>query len=140
LEAGGSGEAPGHGGGVVGESEAAVGAEKDNAAVTTESVEEIGDSFAGGDFRGRACGDAVSGPLAKDQLHDGFAPTGEGDGGGEIVGVAAATDEGGVADTAGSFVQGSAGGGGGGEVAACVEGYSANGIVACVAGRRRWVR
>jgi hypothetical protein len=56
-------------------------------------------------------------------------PAGERDGGGEIVGVTAATDERGVADAAGSFVEGSAGGGGGGEVAAGVESDGADGIV-----------
>jgi len=130
LEAAGGGKAPGHGGGVVGEAEAAVGAEEDDAAVAAEAVVEIGDGFAGGDLRGRAVGDTVSGPLAEDQLHDGFAPAGEGDSGGEVVSVAAATDEGGVADAAGSLVEGSTGGGGGGEVAAGVEGYGADGVVA----------
>ena len=93
LEAGGGGESPGHAGGVVGEAEAAVGSEEDDAAVASKAVEEIRDGFAGGDFRGGAGGDAVGGPFAEDELHDGFAPAGEGDGGGEIVGVAAATDE-----------------------------------------------
>jgi len=94
LEAGGGGESPGHGGGVVGEAEAAVGAEEDDAAVAAETVEEVGDGFAGGDFGRGSGGYAVGGPLAEDELHDGFAPTGEGDGGGEIVGIAAAADEG----------------------------------------------
>jgi hypothetical protein len=114
----------------VGEAEAAVGAEEDDAAVAAEAVVEVGDGFAGGDFWGGAGGYAVGGPLAEDQLHDGFAPAGEGDGGGEVVGVAAATDEGGVADAAGGFVEGASGGGGGGEVAVAVEGYGAYGVVA----------
>ena len=74
-------------------------------------------------------GDAVGGPLAEDQLHDRFAPAGERDGGGEIVGVAAAADEGGVADAAGGLVERATGGGGGGEVAVAVEGYGADGVV-----------
>src|ERR1039457_5945634 len=97
--------------------------------MSAETVEEVGDGFAGGDLGGSARGDAVGGPLAEDQLHDGFAPAGEGDGSGEIVGVAAATDEGGVADTAGSFVEGASGGGGGGEIAKGIEGYGADGVV-----------
>jgi len=129
LEACGSGEAPGHGWGVVGEAETAVGGEKDDAAVAAETAVEVGDGLAGGDIWGCAVCDAVGGPLAEDQLHDGFAPAGERDGGGEIVGIAAATDQRGVADTAGSFVEGSTGGGGGGEVAAGVEGNGADGIV-----------
>jgi hypothetical protein len=124
----------------VGEAEAAVGAEEDDAAVAAETVEEVGDGFAGGDFGGCACGDAVGGPLAEDQLHDGFAPAGERDGGGEIVGVTAATDEGGVADTAGSFVEGAAGGGGGGEIAAGIEGYGADGVVEWRLARIRFPR
>src|ERR1035437_7229089 len=129
LQACGRGDAPSHSGGVVGQAEASVGAEQDDATVAAETVVEVGNGFMGGGFGGGACGDAVGGPLAEDQLHDGFAPSGEGDGGGEIVGVAAATDEGGVADPAGSFVEGATGGGGGGEVAAGVEGYGADGVV-----------
>jgi hypothetical protein len=135
LEAGGGGQAPGHAGSVVGEAEAAVGAEEDDAAVSAEAVVEVGDGFAGGDFRGGAGGDTVGGPFAEDELHDGFAPAGEGDGGGEVVGIAAATDEGGVADAAGSFVEGASGGGAGGEIAVAVEGDSADGVVGVMAGR-----
>ena len=129
MEAGGGGDAPGHGGGVVGEAEAAIGAEEDDSAVAAEAVVEVGDGFAGGDFWGGAGGDAVSGPFAEDELHDGFSPAGEGDGGGEIVCIAAATDEGRVADAAGGLVEGAAGGGGSGEVAVGVEGYGADGVV-----------
>jgi len=135
VEAAGSGDAPGHGRSVVGEAEAAVGAEEDDAAVSAEAVVEVADGFAGGDFGRSAGGDAIGGPLAEDELHDGLAPAGKGDGGGEIVGVASATDEGGVADAAGSFVECSTGGGGGGEVAACVEGDGADGVVV-LRGRR----
>ena len=139
MEAAGGGDAPGHGGGVVGEAEAAVGAEEDDAAVSAEAVVEVGDGFAGGDFGGGAGGDAIGGPLAEDQFHDGFAPAGEGDGGGEIVGVAAATDERRVADAAGCFVEGASGGGGGGEIAAGIEGDGADGVVAVWSGRRGFV-
>ena len=74
-------------------------------------------------------GDAVDSPLAEDELHDGLAPAGERDGGGEIVGVAAAADEGRVADTAGGLREGTTGAGGGGDVAVDVEGYGAYGVV-----------
>jgi len=134
AEAGGSGEAPGHGGGVVGQAEAAVGTEQDDAAVTAEAIEEIRDGFLGGKFGGCAVGDAVGGPLAEDQFHDGLAPAGERDGGGEIVSITTATDEGGVADAAGRLVEGASGGGGGGEVALGVEGDGADGVVAAKAG------
>ena len=82
-----------------------------------------------------AGGDAVDGPLAEDELHDRLAPAGEGDGGGEVVGVAAAADEGGVADAAGGLGEGAAGGGGGGEVAVLVEGDGADGVVGVAWGR-----
>jgi hypothetical protein len=130
LEAGGGGEAPGHAGGVVGEAETAVGSEEDYSAVSAEAVIEVRDGFAGGDFGGGAGGDAVGSPLAEDKLHDGFAPAGKRDGGGEIVCVAAATDEGGVADAAGGLVESATGGGAGGEIAVAVEGDCADGVVA----------
>jgi len=80
----------------MGEAEAAVGSEEDDAAVSAEAVVEVGDGFAGGDFRGGAGGDAV----------------------------------GGVADAAGSLVEGATGGGSGGEIAVAVEGDGADGVVA----------
>ena len=45
--------------------------------------------------------DAVDGPFSEDELHDGLAPTGERDGGAEVVGVASAADQGRVANAAG---------------------------------------
>ena len=129
LEAAGGGDAPGHGGCVVGEAEASVGAEEDDAAVSAEAVVEVADGFAGGDFGGGAGCDAVGGPLAEDKLHDGLAPAGERDSGGEIVGVAAATDEGGVADAAGGFVKSATGRGGSSEIAMGVEGDGADGVM-----------
>ncbi len=52
VEAAGGGYAPGHGGGVVGEAEASVGAEEDDAAVSAEAIVEIADGFARGDLGG----------------------------------------------------------------------------------------
>ena len=137
MEAGGGSEAPGHGGRVVGQAEASVGTEKDDAAVSAEAVEEVGDGLLCGHFGGGAFGDAVGGPLAEDQLHDGFSPAGEGDGSGEIVGVTATPDEGGVADAAGSLVESAAGRGGGGQVAMGIEGDCADGVMAAESGRVR---
>ena len=95
---------------------------------------EIADGV-GSDQLGRAAGEhAVGGPFAEDELHDGFAPAGERDSGGEVVGIAAATDEGGVADAAWGFVEGSAGGSGGSEVAARIESDRTHRIVV-LAGR-----
>src|ERR1035441_4106234 len=108
--------------------------------MAAETVVEVGDGFLGGELGGRASGDAVGGPLAKDQLHDGFSPAGEGDSGGEIVGVAAAPDQRGVADTAGRLVEGAAGGGGGGQVAAEVEGYGAHGVMRAECAGIGWKR
>jgi hypothetical protein len=129
LVAVGGGDAPGHAGGVVGDAYLAVGTEEDDAAVAAETGEEVVDGFGGGALRGGPCGYAVDGPLAEDELHDGLAPAGEGDGGGEVVCVAAAADEGAVADAAGSFGEGAAGGGSCGDVAELVEGYGAYGVV-----------
>jgi hypothetical protein len=120
----------------VGESEAAVRAEKDDAAVSAETVEEVGDGFAGGELGGGSVGDAVGSPLAQDQLYDGFAPAGERDGGGEIVGIAAAADEGRIADAAGGLVEGSSDRSGGGEIALGVESYGSDGVMGVESWRR----
>jgi hypothetical protein len=122
----------------VGDAEAAVGAEEDDASMAAEAVIEVGDGFLGGDFGWGARGDTVGGPLAENQLHDGFAPAGEGDGGGEVVCIAAAPDEGGVADTSGSFVEGATGGGGCGDTAADVEGDGADCVVTVLPRWRQW--
>ncbi len=52
----GRGEAPGHAWGVVGQADAAVGAEEDDAAVAAEPVVEVGDGVGGGLLRGGAGG------------------------------------------------------------------------------------
>ena len=129
LGAVGGGDAPGHAGGVVGEADLAVGAEEDDAAVAAEAGDRGSRWRLWRRLRGGAGGYAVDGPFAEDELHDGLAPAGEGDGGGEVVGVAAAADEGAVADAAGGFVEGATGGGAGGEVAVLVEGDGAYGVV-----------
>ncbi len=113
----------------MGDADLAVGAEEDHAAMPAETGEEVVDGGGGGVLGARSARDAVDGPFAEDELHDGLAPAGEGDGGGEIVGVAAAADEGAVADAAGGFAEGAAGGGAGGEVAVLVEGDGADGVV-----------
>jgi hypothetical protein len=129
LGACGGGYAPGHAGGIVGDADVAGGAEEDDAAVAAEAGEEVVDGGGGCLLGGCAGGDAVDGPLAEDELHDGFAPAGEGDGGGLVVGVAAAPDEGAVGDAAGGLAEGASGGGAGGEVAVLVEGNGAYGVV-----------
>ena len=129
VVAGGGGDAPGHARGVVGDADAAVGAEEDDAAVAAEAGVEVVDGGSGGVLRGCSCGYAIDGPLAEDQLHDGFAPAGEGDGGGEVVCVAAATNEGAVSDAARGLAEGSASGGSGGDVAELVEGDGTDGVV-----------
>ncbi len=116
----------------MGEAEAAVGAEEDDAAVPSKAVVEVGDGFASGDFRCGAVGDAVGGPFTQDELHDGLSPSGEGDGGGEVVGIASAPDERRVADAAWSLVEGASGRGGGREIALEVNGNCADRIVAVV--------
>ena len=126
--AGGVG-APGHARRVVGNAEATERAEQDDAAVATEAVEEIGDGF----FRGLggrgALLDAIDGPLAEHQFHDGLSPAGERNRGGKIVGVAAAADERRISHASGRFIQRAAGGSSGGKIAAPIESNGADGVV-----------
>ena len=98
--------------------------------MSAEAVVEIADGFAGGDFGCGTGGDAVGGPLAEDKFHDGLAPAGERDGCGKIVGVAAATDQRGVPDAAGCFIQGATGGRGGSEIAMGIESDGADRVMA----------
>jgi hypothetical protein len=129
LKAGGSGEAPDHCGSIVSQAEAPVGTEKDDASVAAETIEEVGDGFAGREFGRRSCGDSVGSPLAEDELHDGLSPAGEGDGGREIVSIAAAADERGVADPARRLVERASRRGAGGEIAVGIKGNGADGVV-----------
>src|SRR5580692_5900688 len=122
-------QAPGHGWGVVGEAEAAVRAEEDDSTMAAEAIEEVRDGFAGGDIRHGSRGHPVCCPFAEDQLHDRLAPTGERNRSRQIVGIAAAADERGVAHAAGSFVEGSACRGCRGQVAAAIEGYGSYGVM-----------
>ena len=129
MEPAGGRQAPGHSWGVVGEAESAIRAEEDDSTVAAEAVEEVRDGFAGGDIWHRSRSHAVGCPLAEDQLHDRLAPTGERDRSRQIVGIAAAADERGVAHAAGSFVEGSACRGCRGQVAAAIEGYGPYGVM-----------
>src|SRR5258708_7793034 len=83
LHPAGTADAPGHARRVVGQTVAAVRTEQDNAAVSAEAAEEIGDSGLRGALWSVAGEDAIDGPLAERQLHDGLAPPGERDGGAE---------------------------------------------------------
>ena len=78
----------------MGQAESAIGAEKNDTAATAEAAVEIGHGFAGGEFGSGSDGDAIHGPLAEHELHDWFAPSGERNGCGEIIGVAATADKG----------------------------------------------
>src|SRR5579862_7483570 len=93
LNAGLGSESPRHRRCVVSDAKAAVGAEKNDASVPPEAIEQIGNGFARGKLRGRAVGYAIGRPLSQDQLHDRFTPAGEGHGGGQIVGVTTAANE-----------------------------------------------
>ena len=97
--------------------------------MATEPVEEVGDGLARREFGRSSGGDAIRSPLAEYEFHDWLSPAGERDGGGEVVGITTAPDEGGVSDTAGSLVESAAGGGGGGEIAVEIEGDGTDGIV-----------
>ncbi len=48
----------------MGQAKAAVGTEKDDAAVAAKTVEEVGNSLAGGDFGSGSAGHAIGSPLA----------------------------------------------------------------------------
>ena len=103
------------------EAVAAVRAKQDDAAMAAEPAEADRRWRLRGGVGSIAGEDAIHGPLAKHQLHDGLAPSGKRDRGAEVVGVAAAADQRRIADASRRLVQRAAGGGGGGEIAAGVE-------------------
>src|ERR1019366_5858156 len=105
LEACGGCHSPRHRGRVVRETETAIGAEENDSAVAAETVEQVGHRLARGYLWSRAGSDAIGGPLAQHQFHDGLAPPGERDGGGQIVGIATAANERRVADASRRFVE-----------------------------------
>src|ERR1700761_1030400 len=125
----GTADAPGHARRVVGQAVAAVRTEQDDAAVTTEAAEKIGDGGLRSVLGSVAAEDAIDGPLAEHQFHDGLAPPGERDGSAEIVCITAAANERGVANAAGGFVERATSGGGGGEIAASIERDRTDGVV-----------
>src|SRR5581483_8235998 len=87
--------------------------------------------------RGDGAAEKIDGGFGHDNLHDGFAQAGAGGGAGGPIGVAAAADEGRIADAAGKFAAGAPGGGGGEEAAFLVErdgAYSALFVAAMMGG------
>ena len=68
-------DAPGDAWGVVCDADLALGGEEDDASVASEAVEEVVDGGLGGRLCGVAVGDAVGGPFAEDELHDGVRPS-----------------------------------------------------------------
>ena len=131
MVARGRGQAPGHGRGVMGDTETSVGTEKDDAAMASEAIEEIRNGLAGGELRRRTGGHAVGRPFAQDELHDWFPPSGERNGSAEVVGITTAPDEGGIANSAWSLVQCASGGGASRQVAVNVEGDGTDGVMRC---------
>src|SRR5260370_21869753 len=110
---------------------AALSVEQDHGAVAAQAIFQICDGLLG-DNKGRIClGDPVAGPLAQDQFHDGLAPSGAGDGGAEVIGVASATDQGGIADSSRSLVQSTAGGGGSGKIPIRIQSDRSDGVMRC---------
>src|SRR5208282_4273548 len=102
-------EGPCHARGVMGDSEAALSIKQNDSTVAVEALLEIVHRFLRRPLRQASGFDAIRRPLREHQLHDGFAPSGSGSGGAEIIGVAAAADERRVAEAAGSFVERAAG-------------------------------
>ena len=98
---------PCHAGSIVRDPKTSMGIDDDHAPVSIEPRMKIANGIAGRFVRRRACGDAVRRPFRQHQLHDGFAPSGTGDGGGFIVGVTSAADQRGIAKAAGGLVQSS---------------------------------
>jgi len=77
----------------VSQAESTIGSEEDDSATTTEAAIEVGHSFTGSEFGSGSGGYAIDSPLAEHEFHDGLAPASERNSGGEIVGIATATDE-----------------------------------------------
>src|ERR1017187_4844098 len=98
-------ERPGHARGVVGDSDEALPIEKNESRVAVEALLEIVHRFLRRPLRQASGFDAIGRPLREHELHDGFAPSGSGSGGAEIIGGAAAADAKRVAEAAGSFVE-----------------------------------
>ncbi len=122
-------DAPGHTRGVVCNAKPAIGTEEDDATVAAEAGVEVLDGSRSCLLRGCSALYAINGPLAENELHDGLAPAGEGGGGGLVIGVAAAADQGRIAHAAGRLGERSTGAGAGGEVAVAVDGQRADGVV-----------
>jgi hypothetical protein len=120
----------GHPWGVEGQSGVAVFVEQDQATGAFAAFAEklnSGLSGTGGGRRSRA--EKIAGGFGEDHAHDGFTETGGRDGAGFVVGVAAATDERGIADASGKLATGAASGSGGEESALIIESDSTNGTL-----------
>ena len=93
MQAAWSGYAPGHRRRIVSEPETPVRTKQNDAAVSAESVIEIRDGFACGDFRGCSRSDAIGSPLAQHKLHNRLAPACERNSSRKVIGIAAAADQ-----------------------------------------------
>src|SRR5208282_1345252 len=100
---------PCHARGVVGDSEAALGIEQNDSTVAVEALLQIVHRFLRDPLRQAAGLHAIGRPLRQHQFHDGFAPSGGGSGGAEIIGITAAADQRRVAEAAGIFIERAAG-------------------------------
>ena len=120
----------GHPRGVEGQAGVAVPVEKDEAAGALAAIgEELKGGLGGAGGSGRSRAEKIASGFGEDDAHDGFTETGRRDGAGFVVGVAAATDERGIADASRKFATGAAGGGGGEESALIIESDGANGAL-----------
>src|SRR5262249_22470199 len=99
-------ECPSHTGRVMRDAKAAAAIQKNDAAVSVDTLLEVAHSFSGNPLWEVARGDAVRSPFREHQLHNRLPPSGSGSSRTGVVGIAAAADQGGVAEPAGGFVEG----------------------------------
>jgi hypothetical protein len=67
--------------------------QQDHPTVTFQATLQVKDRFLGHRVRRSLGLNPVSRPFGQDQLHDGFTPTGAGDGGALVIGITAAADQ-----------------------------------------------
>src|ERR1700716_3341261 len=96
---------PGHARSIVGNPETSLRIEQDDSTVAVQPLLQIVHRFLRDPLRQAAGFDAIRRPLRKHQLHDGFAPSGGGSGGAEIIGIAAAADKRRVPEAPRSFIE-----------------------------------
>jgi hypothetical protein len=122
--------AVGHAGSGEGEAGGAVLVEEnESTGAFAASGKKLNCSLRGAGGSGTGGAQKVGGSFSHDNFHDGFAVAGGGDSASFEIGVAAAADQGRIANAAGLFAAGSSGGRGGEELAVLIEGDGADGTL-----------